>query len=195
MLLKREVNYIVSGIERSGTSLLMQMLHVGGVPLGFDSSRSSDEHNPNGYFELEGGKIINKLKEGAFPLSAYAGKFIKVTAYGLQFLPQGKYAIIYSERNIEEILDSMERMMGKPDEHRQETKTSFLNLNTFIKNHINTRQDMNVLYVNYNAIIAQPEKHVQRIISFLGIPIINANAMVQAVDGALYRQRRNNTKS
>ncbi len=195
MILKRDVNYIVSGIERSGTSLLMQILQAGGVPVGFDHSRPSDTHNPKGYFELEGGKVINKLQEKTFPLPAYEGMFIKITAYGLQFLPQGKYTIIYSERNIEEILDSMERMMGKPDKHRQETKTSFLNLNTFVKNHINKRPDMQVLYVNYNEIIAQPKKHIQRIISFLGMPATNVNAMVQAVDDALYRRRRDNNKS
>jgi len=195
MVLKRDVNYIVSGIERSGTSLLMQMLQAGGVPIGFDRSRPSDAHNPKGYFELEGGKIINRLQEGTFPLSVYAGKFIKITAYGLQFLPQGKYAIIYSERHIEEILDSMERMMGKPDEHRQETKTSFLKLNMHIKDTINKRKDMRVLYVTYNEIVSQPKKHIQRIAAFLDMPASNANAMMQVVDGALYRQRRDIKKS
>lgn len=195
MILENDVNYIVSGIERSGTSLLMQMLQAGGAPVGFDRSRPSDVHNPKGYFELEGGKIINKLQKGTFLLSSYMGAFIKITAYGLQFLPQGKYAIIYSERNIEEILDSMDRMMGKPDNNREETKNVFLKLNTHIKDTINKRKDMRVLYVNYNEIISQPKKHVQRIATFLGMPVTSANAMMQVVDSALYRQRRDTKKT
>ena len=65
--LDNTINYIISGIERSGTSMLMQMLHVSGIPVSFDLSRPRDRHNPKGYYELEGGKIINKLIDGNFP--------------------------------------------------------------------------------------------------------------------------------
>ncbi|HEC89870.1 MAG TPA: nucleotide pyrophosphatase, partial [Thermoplasmatales archaeon] len=115
MKLNPEYNYIVSGLERSGTSMLMQALYAGGFPIAFDESRKPDENNPKGYFELEGGKIINRLMEGAFPFEKYRGIFIKITAYGLKFLPTGRYKVIYSERDIEEILDSMEKMMGGKD--------------------------------------------------------------------------------
>ena len=87
-------------------------------PISFDKSRKPDINNPKGYFELEGGKIINKLMEGIFPLELYKGEFIKITSYGLKYLPEGKYKIIYSERNIDEILDSMEKMTGEKDKDR-----------------------------------------------------------------------------
>ncbi len=83
MSLDKTRNYIVSGLERSGTSMLMQILHAGGVPMAFDNStRPPDDSNPKGYFELEGGKIINKLMKETFPFEKFKGQFIKITAYG-----------------------------------------------------------------------------------------------------------------
>jgi len=155
MLLDPKKNYIVSGIERSGTSLLMQILSNGGIPVSSDDKRKADINNPKGYFELEGGKIINKLMEKTFPfeqykgrfikIEQYKGRFIKITAYGLKFLPEGKHTIIYIERDIEEILDSMEKMAQISDENREETRAIFLKLNTMIKKEIDNRSDINVL--------------------------------------------------
>ena len=83
MKLDENVNYIVSGLERSGTSMLMQILDAGGLPMAYDhSSRPPDDDNPKGYFELEGGKVISRLMDQSFPLKEYKGKFIKITAYG-----------------------------------------------------------------------------------------------------------------
>jgi hypothetical protein len=111
--MNKDTNYIVSGLERSGTSLMMQILKAGGVPVAYDEKRKSDKGNPNGYFELENGKIIDKLKAGTFPMEKYKGKFIKVTAWGLQFLPKGKYEIIYMIRDMGEIVDSTEKMANR----------------------------------------------------------------------------------
>lgn len=121
MILNSNVNYIVSGLERSGTSMLMQILNAGEIPVSFDLSRLPDENNPKGYYELEGGKIINRLMDQSFPFNKYVGKFIKITAYGLKFTPRGNYKIIYSERNIEEIMDSMEKMANMQDWDRNES--------------------------------------------------------------------------
>lgn len=190
MMLDEQTNYIVSGLERSGTSLLMQILHSGGIPIGFDDSRKADEHNPKGYYELEGGKIINKLRDGTFPLQDYRGKFIKITAYGLQFLPPGKYVIIYSERNLDEILDSMEKMTRKKDPNRDETKKSFEKLNVMVKKQLTSRQDMKALFVSYNDIVHHPEQTVQQIFDFLGVSDLDVYKMIAVVDKRLYRQRR-----
>lgn len=190
MQLDQQVNYIVSGLERSGTSMLMQILHAGGIPTAFDDSRKPDENNPKGYFELEGGKIINRLMEGTFPFDRYRGTFIKITAYGLKFLPPGNYKIIYSERNIEEILDSMEKMAGITDEDREETRATFVKLNNMIKKQITERDDIDVLFMNYNEILTDPQTQIQKIPLFLGVKDVNVNAMISAIDKKLYRQRR-----
>ena len=191
MKLDNQINYIASGIERSGTSLLMQILEAGGVPMAYDTaSRPPDDNNPRGYFELEGGKIISRLMNGAFPLAEHRGRFIKITAFGLKFLPPGKYRIIYTERNIEEVLDSMEKMAKLQDQNREETKASFIKLNDMIKGLITKRGDIEVLFVNYNKIVADPKAEIREIAGFLGQKDIDQAAMVAAVDAKLYRKRR-----
>ena len=189
MILDKNVNYIVSGLERSGTSMIMQILANGGIPTSSDQSRPADEHNPKGYYELEGGKIINKLIDGSFPFDRYKGSFIKITAYGLKYLPPDNYVIIYTERNVEEIMESMEKMAKISDDKRIDTKTAFMNLNLMIKNKINQRDDITVLYLNYNNILSQPEKEIKKINTFLNSDETDFKAMIQTVDPTLYRQR------
>jgi hypothetical protein len=191
MKLDENINYIASGLERSGTSLLMQILHAGGVPLSFDTdSRPPDENNPRGYFELEGGKVISRLMNNTFPLAEYRGQFIKITAFGLKVLPPGNYRVIYTERNIEEVLDSMEKMAKIQDKDREETKASFIKLNGMIKDLITKREDVDVLLVNYNQVVADPPSQVRKICDFLGLSAEKESAMIAAVDQKLYRKRR-----
>lgn len=190
MKLDENVNYIVSGIERSGTSMLMQALHNGGAPVAFDEKRQPDENNPKGYYELEGGKVINKLMDGTFPLEKYKGMFIKITAFGLQYLPPGKYFIIYSERNLDEIMDSMEKMAKIKDENREETKQSFAKLNDMVKQKMRERDDVNIHFVNFNNIFENSEEEFTGIYEFIKAPDLNVANMVKTVDNKLYRQRR-----
>ncbi len=159
--------------------------------MAFDSSsRPPDENNPKGYFELEGGKIINKLMEETFSFEEFKGQFIKITAYGLKFLPSGHYRVIYSERNIEEILDSMEKMARIEDIKRSDTKEVFIKLNKMIKDLILNREDMDVLLVNYNQILANPKDSIQEIYDFLDSSDFSLEQMVNCVDQKLYRKRR-----
>lgn len=190
MKLDDDVNYIVSGLERSGTSMMMQLLNSADLPTSSDDSRLPDRNNPKGYFELEGGKIINKLIDGSFPLDDFKGKFIKITAYGLRFLPPGKYKIIYSERNMEEILDSMDKMIGKKDDNREVTRETFVKLNDLVKDHILERDDIDVLLVSYNNILSNPEENINKIIDFLGMPKETIDKMMEVIDSRLYRNRR-----
>lgn len=191
MKLDDQVNYIVSGLERSGTSLMMQILRAGGVPCAFDTaSRPPDDNNPRGYFELEGGKIISRLRDGTFPLADHRGRFIKITAYGMKFLPPGRYCVIFTERNIEEVLDSMEKMAGIQDTDREGTKAAFVKLNEMIKGQLGGRPDVRLLLVNYNAIVRDPAPEIKRIAAFIGEPGIDEKAMAEAVDEKLYRKRR-----
>jgi hypothetical protein len=191
MKLDDQTNYIVSGLERSGTSLIMQLLRAGGVPCAFDTaSRPPDDNNPRGYFELEGGKIISRLRDGAFPLADYRGRFIKITAYGTKFLPSGRYSVVYTERNIEEVLDSMEKMAKIQDADRDGTKAAFVKLNEMTKGRLGGRPDVKLLLVNYNAIVRDPAPEIRRIAAFLGAPGLDEKAMAAAVDEKLHRNRR-----
>jgi hypothetical protein len=171
--------------------MLMQILDAGGIPSDFDQdSRPPDDDNPRGYFELEGGKIINKLMNKEFSFEPYKGKFIKITAYGLKFLPSGNYKILYSQRNIEEILDSMEKMAKIQDQNREDTRIVFTKLNEMIMSKIQEREDIEVLFVNYNEIVTHPTENVPKIYDFLGSTDFNLEGMIAAVDKSLYRKRR-----
>jgi len=189
MKLDKNTNYIVSGLERSGTSMLMQILNAGEIPIAFDNGRPADEYNPKGYFELEGGKIINKLIAKSFSIEKYKGKFIKITSYGLKFLPKAKYKIIYSERDFEEILESMEKMMKKKDENRIESKKNLVKLNNVIKKKIQEKKDLDVLFVNYNNTLKNPKNNIKKILDFLSLPYDNLDKMINAVDLKLYQSR------
>ncbi len=180
------MNYIVSGLERSGTSMMMRILYFGGAPVAFDESRKPDINNPHGYFELERGKIIKKLMEGKFDFKKYDGKFIKITAYGLNFLPEGNYKIIYMTRNMNEIFKSMEKMAGKPIS--EEEKLALVKLNKLSLNILEKRKDVDFIVVKYNDVIKNPRKEIKRINEFLG-GILDENEAVKAVDKSLYRNR------
>lgn len=181
------MNYIVSGLERSGTSMMMQLLYYGGAPVAFDRSRKADEHNPRGYYELEEGKVISRLMDGSFPLEKFSDQFIKVTAYGLKFLPQGNYKIIYMLRDLDEIIDSMEKMSGKVN--RDEERPLLEKLNRITLNLMEKREDMDYLTVSYNRAIESPEKEIERINQFLG-GILDSNSALRVVDPQLYRNKR-----
>lgn len=180
--------YIVSGLPRSGTSMIMQILEAGGMPIATDRKREPDESNPKGYLEIK--SIINKLKDNPDFVFNFKGKALKVIAYGLQFLPYGNYYVIYVERNIEEILDSMEKMMDSKDEEREETKEAFIKLNNKTKAEIIEREDIKVLFVNYNEILSSPKEHLNEIFRFLQDKNLDLEKMMNVVDNRLYRQRR-----
>jgi len=181
--------YIVSGLERSGTSMLMQMLDGGGIPLVFDEKRKPDDNNPKGYYELAGGKIINLLQENPDYVNEFKGKgFVKITAYGMLFLPKGKYRIIFIERDMEEVLDSMEKMKKGEDLVRGEIKESLTRLLNHVKKLLASREDMDVLHVNYNRILRNPSQEISRIGEFLGEEF-NVEGAVSRVNETLYRNR------
>ena len=188
--LDSDINYIVSGLERSGTSMLMQILQAGDISISYDDLRKKNNFNQKGYFELEGGKIINKLISGNFDFNKYKGSFIKITAFGLKYLPLGKYKIIYSERNMDEILTSMEKMASLKDDERNITKKSFLKLNNKAKETLVMRPDIDVLFLNYNKIISNPKLEIEKIPKFLSISNIDINKMIQAIDKNMYHERK-----
>ena len=173
------INLIVSGIERSGTSMMMQVLLSGKVPVAFDESRPPDQHNPRGYFELEGGKIINRLIDGDFPLERYSGKFIKITAYGLKFLPSGNYKVIYMNRDLDKVIASMEHKAGTTGWEKD--KPLFQKLDSFSRQLLVNREDMEFLVVNYFDVMNNTRAELLRINVFLE-NILDVEAAMEAVD-------------
>ena len=185
-MLNNEINYIVSGLERSGTSLLMQMLYAGGLPVASDDSRTADEHNPRGYYELEGGKIINRLMDGHFNIQSYKGYIIKVTAYGLKYLPESKYQIIYMMRNIDEVLKSSQKMGADIDEEKDRMLFSKLNRVSFEL--MRSRDDMEYIRVNYSDLIDKPRREMERVGRLIG-ETFDVDTAIEAVEPGLYRNK------
>lgn len=185
-MLNKEINYVVSGLERSGTSLMMQMLHMGGLPVASDDSRPADEHNPRGYYELAEGKIINRLIKGNFDMQSYKGYIIKVTAYGLKFLPESNYKIVYMRRNIDEVLKSMQKM-GADIEVEKDRKL-FDKLDGLSLELMRRRDDMEHVTVNYRDLIDNPRGEMERVSHLLGEKF-DVDAAIEAVDPSLYRNR------
>ncbi len=107
---------IVSGLPRSGTSMLMNMLLDGGVPLLTDGIRNADHGNSRGYFEYEPVKALEKHGDLSW-LPRARGKAVKIISFLLTWLPERyDYRVIFMQRDLDEIIASQNRMLARPEE-------------------------------------------------------------------------------
>jgi hypothetical protein len=180
-------NYIVSGLERSGTSLVMQILESGGFPVAYDTIRKPDKNNLKGYYELGDGRVINSLIDETFDFNLYKGKAIKITASGLPYLPKGNYKIIYIERDIDEVVNSMDNM-APSNMDKAELKSTFQTLNETIKETIDMRSDIEVLYVKHRMLMKFPKEEIELISNFLGG--IDIDKGISVIDKDLWKNRQ-----
>ncbi|GJM26319.1 MAG: hypothetical protein DHS20C16_27340 [Phycisphaerae bacterium] len=184
---------LVSGLPRSGTSMMMSMLQAGGMELVVDGERTADEDNPKGYFELE---RIKKLKSDSTWLRDANGKVIKAISQLLLDLPTDgsvRYKIVFMRRNIDEVLASQKKMLirrgtYKPEISDDEMKRMFLLHLEQVTDFLQKHAVMETLYVNYNRLISDPSDRIDSINQFLGGSLDTA-AMSAVVDKQLYRNR------
>jgi hypothetical protein len=184
---------IVSGLPRSGTSMMMKMLESAGLEILTDALRAADENNPKGYYEFE---RVKKLKQGDFDwLPAAQGKVVKIISALLEYLPNRyQYKIIFMRRNMDEVLSSQRQMLvrhGKQDDKVPDGKLAELygdHLNK-IETWLEQQPNMRTLFVSYNQVILDPEPELNRINQFLGVNL-DIKPMLQVVDKNLYRERR-----
>jgi hypothetical protein len=182
---------VVSGLPRSGTSMMMRMLAEGGIPAITDEIRGADGDNPNGYFELE---VVRQLKEGNSAwLKGANGKVVKVISALLEYLPQDyQYKVIFMERESRETLASQKKML----DHRgqtsrisdEEMERQFHQHLAAIKPWLVRQPNMEVLYVKYNTLLAEPEPYCEQIAEFLDVPL-DRSRMLAVPDKKLYRNR------
>lgn len=181
---------IVSGLPRSGTSLLMQMLDHGGIEVVTDNIRTADTDNPKGYYEFE---QVKKIKQDASWLPRMRGKAFKMVSQLLYDLPPSEhYRIVFMERDPDEILRSQEKMLTRLDRKaapRQSMKQAYTlhleRLHAWLK----LQANMAVLCVSYNDLVERPESQAERVCQFLGGQM-SVERMVQTVDPSLYRNRK-----
>jgi hypothetical protein len=182
---------IVSGLPRSGTSMMMKMLAEGGLQIVTDAIRDADADNPNGYFELE---IVKLLPEGNFVwLQDAGGMVVKVISSLLEYLPsEYSYKVIFMERELEEVLASQKRMLMNRNESAKlddaEMELQFRNHLAAMKAWLARQANIEVLYVNFNALIADSKPLCIKISDFIGIPL-NIDHMLSVPSEKLYRNR------
>src|SRR4026209_2745330 len=91
---------VVSGLPRSGTSMMMQMLQAGGLEILTDAVRTPDGSNPKGYFEFEAVKDLDKGQAPAW-LAGARGKAVKIVSSLVRWLPESNdYQVIFMQRNL-----------------------------------------------------------------------------------------------
>jgi predicted AlkP superfamily phosphohydrolase/phosphomutase/tetratricopeptide (TPR) repeat protein len=184
---------VVTGLPRSGTSMLMQMLAAGGMPVLADGLRSADEDNPRGYLEFE---PVKNLSNDAQCLLEGRGKCVKIIAPLLTALPAGlPCRVILVERDLEEVLDSQEHMLVRRNqpleataERRRILREEFPRLLERVKAMLAQRRDTRLLVVEHRDAIADARGTAQRVNQFLGGGLDEA-AMAAAIEPSLHRNR------
>ena len=184
---------IVSGLPRSGTSMMMSALQAGGVPLLTDHQRQADSNNPRGYFEYEQVKTLPKGQSG-WLLSAH-GRAVKIISALLSYLPdEFCYQVIFMERDIDEILASQKRMLERSG-ITEKSHLSDENLRREYQEHLSTvrtwlsSQDwLSFLMISYNQVLRDPRAAFQKVDAFLECDL-DVDAMTRVVDLSLYREQ------
>ncbi|PYX47813.1 MAG: sulfotransferase family protein [Acidobacteria bacterium] len=181
---------IVSGLPRSGTSLMMQMLAAGGMPLLTDFERKADIDNPRGYCEWEPIKLLPKEPNR---IDEAEGKAVKVITQLLLSLPPGRnYKLIFMERPLPEVLASQDEML------KRRGSTQSVNhalLTSAFRDHmrevvawLERRTEIPVCRMGYRKVLSDPSNSAKAVRDFLDLEL-NVEAMAREVDPSLYRNR------
>lgn len=183
---------VVSGLPRSGTSMMMKVLDAGGIPPVQDGIRAADEDNPQGYYEFE---RVKRLDKGDTAWLAEAqGKAVKVISALLKHLPPTyTYRVIFVRRNMAEVLASQRKMLihrGEDPGQVDDVQMSrlFARHLAEVEAWLAQQHNMRVLYVQYAEALANPQGCAAQINTFCGGGL-NERAMAQAIDPQLYRNR------
>jgi hypothetical protein len=183
---------IVSGLPRSGTSMMMQMLTAGGIPALADNVRRADEDNPRGYYEFE---RVKQVEQDSSWLDEAEGKAVKMVYRLLYDLPPDRaYRVIFMTRPFDEVIASQEAMLerhGKVDDRVDEARLADVyrrQLNDVMA-WLGAQSNFSVLSVDYHDALSDPEQIIQQLNRFLD-GRLDTDAMIQIPDWSLYRQRR-----
>lgn len=182
---------IVSGLPRSGTSLMMQMLAAGGLPVLSDGERKADTDNPKGYLEWE---RIKQLPKDVSLMAQAEGKVVKVISQLLPSIPDGhEYRVILMQRPLPEVMKSQDEMLRRrgtyepitdPSPIEQAFQRHLVDVNKWLAGKPNVK----VLRVHYHRVLREARAVAEEVAQFLGMPL-NIAAMARQVDGSLYRNR------
>ena len=187
---------IVSGLPRSGTSMMMKMLEAGGIPPLTDKLRTADNDNPKGYYEFERVKQMDKGDTGW--MAQAQGKVVKVISALLKHLPAGyNYQVIFLRRHMSEILASQRKMLinrGEDPDKMDDAQMTMLFENHVrqVESWLAQQPNIEVLYVHYSDVMADPLTAINSMGRFLGRDL-DVRAMAEVVDPDLYGNRETET--
>ena len=184
---------VVSGLPRSGTSMLMRMLQAGGMPILTDEVRAADADNPKGYFEFERVKRLAADKDW-LPLAQ--GRAVKVISFLLTELPPDRaYRVVFIRRALSEVLASQRAMLARRDIPVADPAADDRRMGALYRKHLwqaegwlAVQPNIRTLYVDHRSAIAHPADTARAVAEFLG-GSLDVEAMAAAVDPALHRQR------
>jgi hypothetical protein len=184
---------IVSGLPRSGTSMMMKMLEAGGVPIMTDAIRTADVDNPKGYYEYERVKELEKETDKSYVREG-RGRALKVISFLLKDLPDDNfYRVIFMRRDLDEVIASQNKMLDRRGEDSigdggtmAEAYRSHL---ASVRILVRKRPNFEMLDVRYDLAVRSPRETARAVNAFLGGRLDEA-AMTAVVDAELYRNRR-----
>lgn len=181
---------VVSGLPRSGTSMLMQMLVAGGLEALSDSVRSADASNPRGYLEHE---RVKRLAQDNRWLPEARGRVIKVVAPLVPFLPQGEpYRVILMNRDLDEVVASQTSMLQRLE--RQGSSLDAEQLKPLLQQQLARAaalcqaHQVPLLAVQHRDVLKDPSGVAAQLADFLGLTV-DTTAMAAVVDPSLHRER------
>lgn len=188
---KENMITIVSGLPRSGTSLMMQMLVAGGMQALSDGERRADVDNPKGYLEWE---RIKQLPNDPGCIAEAEGKVVKAISKLLLSLPAGhEYRVIFMQRPLPEVLKSQDEMLRRRGTYKEGVDPAVIA--AAFEKHLNEvyawldgKSYVKALRVPYHNVLSNPGEVAKQVSDFLEIPL-DVDAMTQQVDGSLYRNR------
>jgi hypothetical protein len=182
---------VVSGLPRSGTSMMMQVLTSGGIPPLTDHKRKPDSDNPRGYYELE---VAKKIVTDTSWLAEADGKVFKIVSMLLTALPADyRYKIVFMLRDLDEVLASQTAMLKRKGEKSRAPDAVLKGLYekhlAEIRAWLAAQPNIDVLYCPHRAMVENPKLEIRRVADFLGDSMDTA-AMFRTVDPSLHRQKR-----
>ena len=179
---------IVTGLPRSGTSLMMQLLNKSSLEILSDGIRQKDISNPEGYYELEAVKGI--VRDNSF-LKDATGKVVKIVAPLPVYLDKSlDYRIVFMRREIEEVLRSQEKMLNKDQTSEREKFRTIYEMHLKKTYHFFESNSIPYIDIRYKQLLNESEQELKRLIDFLELstPI---EELLSVIKVDLYRNKVN----
>ncbi len=189
---------VVSGLPRSGTSMMMKMLDAAALPIMTDNERAADEDNPKGYFEYARVKDLKDEADKSWVREA-RGQVLKVISHLLETLPdENFYRVILVRRDFDEIIASQNKMLERRGEENQVADSTVKEANirhlVDIRYMVRRRPNFEMIEVQFMQAMEAPRIFATDVNKFLG-GNLDVESMMAVVDLELYRNRKRDIRA